>query len=91
MGNKEIENKAKRLKTLKNRQEALQQEIDQLEEDLKQQMIRQNVDEMTAGPFRILWKMVHSSRFDSRRFKAENGNLYQMYMVPADYRKFQVV
>ncbi len=91
MSNREIETKARRLKTLKNRQESLQQEIDQLEADLKAQMLRQNTDELIAGPFRILWKMVHSSRFDSRRFKAENGNLYQMYMVPADYRKFSIV
>ena len=35
MSTKEIENKAKRLKLLKNKQETLQQEIDQLEADLK--------------------------------------------------------
>ena len=40
MSTKEIENKAKRLKLLKNRQESLQQEIDQLEADLKAQLER---------------------------------------------------
>ena len=91
MSNKEIENKAKRLKVLKNRQESIQQEIDQLEADLKAQMEAQKVDEMQAGPFRVIWKMVNSSRFDSKRFKAENGNLYSMYLVPNSYRKFSVV
>ena len=91
MSNREIEAKAARLKTLKNQQEAMQQEIDQLEEDLKAQMQRLNCDEITAGPFRILWKMVNSSRFDSRRFKAENGGLYQLYTIPTSYRKFSVV
>ena len=91
MSNKEIENKAKRLKVLKNRQESIQQEIDQLEADLKAQMEARKVDEMQAGPFRVIWKMVNSSRFDSKRFKAENGNLYSMYLVPNSYRKFSVV
>ena len=91
MSTKEIENKAKRLKVLKNKQESLQQEIDQLEADLKAQLEVWNVDEVQAGPFRVVWKFVNSSRFDTRRFKAENLNLYNMYMVPNSYRKFSVV
>ena len=86
-----IESAARRLKVLKNRQETLQQEIDQLEADLKNQLEAWNVDEVQAGPFRVIWKYVTSSRFDSRRFKAENGDLYTQYMVPNNYRKFSVV
>ena len=86
-----LESKAKRLKILKNRQETLQQEIDQLEADLKAQLEAWNVDEVQAGPFRVVWKLVNSSRFDSKRFKAENGNLYNLYMIPNSYRKFLVV
>ena len=91
MSTKEIENKAKRLKVLKNRQESLQQEIDQLEADLKAQLEAWDVEEVQAGPFKVIWKFVNSSRFDARRFKAENGNLYNLYMVPNSYRKFLVV
>ena len=91
MSTKEIESKARRLKILKNRQESLQAEIDQLEADLKAQMEAWDVDEMQAGPFRVVWKMVHSSRFDTKRFRSENGNLYNLYMIPNSYRKFSVV
>ena len=91
MSNREIESKARRLKMLKNKQETLQQEIDQLEADLKAQLEAWNVDEVQAGPFRVIWKYVNSTRFDSRRFKAENGNLYALYTVPNCYRKFSVV
>ena len=86
-----LENKAKRLKILKNRQESLQAEIDQLEADLKAQLEAWDVDEVQAGPFRVVWKLVNSSRFDSKRFKAENGNLYSLYTIPNSYRKFSVV
>ena len=91
MSTKEIETKARRLKILKNKQESIQQEIDQLETDLKAQLEAWDVDEVQAGPFRVVYKLVNSSRFDSRRFKAENGNLYSLYMVPNCYRKFSVV
>ena len=46
MSNREIESKARRLKMLKNKQETLQQEIDQLEADLKAQLEAWNVDEV---------------------------------------------
>ena len=80
MSTKEIEAKAKMLKILKNKQETLQQEIDQLEADLKGQLEAWGKEEVQAGPFRIVWKMVNSSRFDSKRFKEENGNLYSIQL-----------
>ena len=91
MSTKEIESKAKRLKILKNRQESLQQEIDQLEADLKAQLEAWDVDEVQAGPFQVMYKFVSSSRFDTQRFKTENRKLYNLYMVPNCYRKFSVV
>ena len=91
MSTKEIEAKAKMLKILKNKQETLQQEIDQLEADLKGQLEAWGKEEVQAGPFRIAWKTINSSRFDSKRFKEENGKLYSMYMIPNCYRKFSVV
>ncbi len=69
MSTKEIESKARRLKILKNKQEVLQQEIDQLEGDLKAQLEAWNVEEVQAGPFRVVWKLVNSNRFDSKSFQ----------------------
>ena len=91
MSTKDMENKARRLKNLKNRQESLQQEIDQLEADLKCQLEAWGVDEVQAGPFSVIWKLVNSSHFDTQRFKAENRSLYNLYTVPNSYRKFSVV
>ena len=78
-------------KTLKNRQEELQAEIDQIEMDLKADMEIRGVDEMRAGPFTVIWKMIHSTRFDSKRCKAENPQIYNLYAVSSSYRKFSVV
>ena len=91
MSTKEIESKARRLKVLKNKQDMLQMEIDQLEADLKAQLEAWGVDEVKAGPFTILWKMVNSSRFDTKRFRSEYGKLYSKYMIENSYRKFIVV
>ena len=91
MSNKDIEQKAKRLKVLKNKQEALQAEIDQIEADLKADLEFRGVEELHAGPFTIIWKMIQSTRFDSKRCKAENPQIYNLYAVSSSYRKFSVV
>ncbi len=91
MSTREIEQKAKRLKLLKNKQEALQAEIDQLETDLKTDLEVRGVEELQAGPFTVIWKMIHSTRFDSKRCKAENPQLYSLYSINSSYRKFSVV
>ena len=91
MGIREVETKAKRLKLLKNKQEALQAEIDQLESDLKADLEHRGVEELHAGPFTVIWKMMHSTRFDSKRCKAENPDLYKLYTISNSYRKFSVI
>ena len=91
MSNKEIEQKARRLKMLKNKQDAMQAEIDQIEADLKAILENRGVDELRAGPFTVLWKLINSTRFDSRRCKAENPQIYNLYAISSSYRKFSVV
>lgn len=91
MSTREVEQKAKRLKLLKNKQEALQAEIDQLETDLKADLEVRGVEELQAGPFTVIWKIIHSTRFDSKRCKAENPQLYNLYSINSSYRKFSVV
>ena len=79
MTGKEIETKAKRIKTLENRQNQLEAEIDQLKDELKAELERQGKDEVAAGAFRILWKMMQERRFNTNRFKTENPGVYDSY------------
>jgi len=91
MNPNEIEQKARRLKMLKNRRDAMDARIEQLEAELKEDLERKGLEELHAGPFTVIWKWIHSTRFDSKRCKAENPALYNLYAVSNDYRKFSVV
>ena len=91
MNTKEIEQKAKRLKVLRNRQDILQTEIDRLENELKTDMETKGVEELHAGPFTVVWKMIRSRRFDTKRCKEEHPELYELYTVISSYRKFGVI
>ena len=91
MSTHEFENKVRRLKSLKNRQESLQQEIDQLQEDLMRQMEYLQAEEMQAGPYRVICKWIDSTRFDDERFRNDHRTMYKLYSVRNCYRKFAVV
>lgn len=91
MSTHEFENKVRRLKSLKNRQESLQQEIDQLQEDLMHHMEYLQVEEMQAGPYRVICKWIDSTRFDDERFRDDHRTMYKLYSVRNCYRKFAVV
>ena len=43
-----------------------------------------------VGGYRISWKQVNSTRFDSTRFKREYPELYDRYATSSIYRKFNV-
>ena len=43
-----------------------------------------------VGGYRISWKLVSSTRFDSTRFKHDNPELYDQYATRSQYRKFSV-
>ena len=91
MSTYEFENKVRRLKSLKNHQESLQQEIDQLQEDLMRQMEHLQAEEMQAGPYRVICKWIDSTRFDDERFRNDHRMMYNLYSVRNCYRKFAVV
>ena len=91
MSTHEFESKVRRLKSLKNRQESLQQEIDQLQEDLMRQMEYLQAEEMQAGPYRVICKWIDSTRFDDERFRDDHRTMYKLYSVRNCYRKFAVV
>ena len=91
MSTHEFENKVRRLKSLKNRQESLQQEIDQLQEDLIRQMEYLQAEEIQAGPYRVICKWIDSTRFDDERFRDDHRTMYKLYSVRNCYRKFAVV
>ena len=91
MSTHEFESKVRRLKSLKNRQESLQQEIDQVQEDLMRQMDYLHAEEMQAGPYRVICKWIDSTRFDDERFRDDHRTMYKLYSVRNCYRKFAVV
>lgn len=88
MSIKEIEAKAKELQELKRMREELDAEIATLEDAIKASMGDQ--EQLVAGAFRITWKSITSSRFDSTRFKKDHSDLAAQYTKTSTVKRFSI-
>ena len=90
MSKNEMTSKVRELKELKALQDELNAEIAAIEDEIKAEMTALNVEEMTVDVYKVRYKTVTSSRFDSTAFKATHADLYKQYTKQTTSRRFSV-
>lgn len=90
MSKNEITSKVRDLKELKALLDELDAEITAIEDEIKAEMLAQNVEEMTVDVYKVRYKTVTSNRFDSTAFKATHEELYKQYTKQTTCRRFSV-
>ena len=83
-----IKAKAAELKELKAMQEELAAEISAIEDEIKAAMGDQ--EQVIAGGYKITWKAVTSSRFDSSAFKKAMPELAAQFTKTTTIRRFSI-
>lgn len=68
----------------------LEAEIKEAQDEIKQAMTDNKLEEMCADVFTIRYKSVTSNRFDTASFKADNSKLYEMYLKESSAMKFTI-
>ncbi len=68
--------------------EQLQAEAEAIKDALKGQMLEQETEELEGAGWRATWHNTKSSRFDSKRFKADHADLYGQYTVKTTGTRF---
>ena len=63
---------------------------DEIREAIKEEMIRQETEELEAGAYIVRYTSVISNRFDSTTFKKLYGELYKDFTKPVSSRRFTV-
>jgi predicted phage-related endonuclease len=53
-------------------------------------MTAEDTDILTGTDYRVTWKAVKSTRFDSAAFKTTHAELYQQYSKQTESRRFVV-
>ncbi len=88
MGINELSIKVNDLRELRRMADELANEIEALQDSIKEHMTAANVDTVNGPDFKITWKTVNSSRFDTAAFKKENPEIAAAYTKTTTSRRF---
>ena len=86
----EMTSKVRELKELKAMADELAAEITAIEDSIKADMTAQGVEEMTVDVYKVRYKTVKSSRFDTTAFKKAMPDLAAQFMRETESRRFTV-
>lgn len=65
-------------------------EAEAIRDSIKQEMLEQDTEEMTAGQYIVRWTSVLSNRFDTTAFKKTYGDLYKAFTKQSQSRRFTI-
>ena len=88
MSNPNLTPKITELMELKRMRDELDAEIQAAEDEIKQAM--GDDDTLLAGPFKVTWKAVTSSRLDSTAFKKALPEIAARFMKQTTTRRFSI-
>ena len=90
MSKTEMTSKVRELKELKAMADELAAEITALEDCIKADMTAQGIEEMTVDVYKVRYKTVKSSRFDTTAFKKAMPDLAAQFTKETESRRFTV-
>lgn len=88
MSTKEMNSKIKELRELRRMAEELAAEIETIQDEIKSEMTANNTDSLIGDDWKVTYKTVESSRFDTAAFKKTHTELYEQYTKKTISRRF---
>ena len=90
MSTVDIVSKIEELNELERLIEEAKAEVEALKDEIKEEMLKQNTEELEAGKYIVRWTSVLSNRFDSTAFKKVMPEVYKAYTKQVSSRRFSV-
>ena len=90
MSTNELATKIRTLKELQALIDEAEAEIEAIKDEVKALMTSEGADELTVDVYKISYKVVKSSRFDTTAFKKTYNDLYKQYSRETETRRFSV-
>ena len=85
-----LNEKLRDLRRLKRAADELHDGITALEDEIKAELTRREVDEITTKDYRVSWKSVVSTRLDTKALKEERPEIYERYAKDSVSKRFVV-
>ena len=86
----ELEAKARELMEVRKEIEELEAMKTAIEDAIKYEMAQQGAETLTAGDYKMTWKVVTGTRFDSTAFKKANPELAKAYTKETRTSRFTI-
>lgn len=91
MSTNEMDNKVKELRELRRMADELQAEIEAIQDQIKGHMDAQGVDTIIGVDWKVTWKAVATSRFDTTAFRKAMPDLAARFTLSVENRRFCVI
>ncbi len=88
MSTQELNTTARDLMSVRTMIAELEAEAEALTDKLKAAMVERGEEVLNGDGWKASWKNVSSSRFDSKRFKADHADLYGQYSKAVTTTRF---
>ena len=90
MATNEIITKLNELADLRKMAEDLNAEIEAIQDEIKAHMTEAETDTITAGPYKVSWKAITSTRIDTTALRKDLPEIWQEYGKTFTTRRFSV-
>lgn len=90
MSQNELITKIEELKALEELIKEAEQEAESIKDEIKNQMLADGVEELTAGTHIIRWTTTLTNRFDTTSFKKKYDELYKAFTKQTTSRRFTI-
>lgn len=90
MSSRELDSKVSTLRELQSTIEQLQAEAEAIRDAIKAEMVEQGTEVLTGNGWKASWKVVESSRFDSKALKAADPATFARFTVTTRTSRFCV-
>lgn len=90
MSKNELIRKIEELKSLEELIREAEQEAENIKDEIKSQMLKEGVEELTAGTHIVRWTTTLSNRFDSTAFKKALPDIYKAFTKQTTSRRFTI-
>ena len=90
MSKNELVSKIEKLQEWEQLIEEAKAEAESLRDEIKQEMLRQDTEELEVGAYIIRWTSVLSNRFDTTGFKKVYGDLYKAFTKQTASKRFSI-
>jgi predicted phage-related endonuclease len=90
MSKNELVSKIEKLQEWEQMIEEAKAEAENLRDEIKQEMLRQDTEELEVGAYIIRWTSVLSNRFDTTGFKKAYNDLYKAFTKQTASKRFSI-